>query len=1111
MKRNSFCMLLFFVCTYPQIVSSQTGLAGNPFIMNWLPKDFNGNAQNWDIAQDSRGIMYFANSDGLLEYDGVSWRLLDFGENSFARSLAIGADNNIYIGGKGEIGYFLPVNELQKNSGLKNPFSRKYVSLTRYLQPKDRDFTDVWRTCINASHVFFQTKTHIFRYTFSKNKNSNADTLCNNCMHTWTTDVRFGGLAIVNNHVYTAITKKGLIEIKNDSLISLPGSDKIENGFRFIVPYNDTAGSQKILIGSDDRQLYIYDGKECRLLTGAVAILLKHYDIYNAVALKDGTIAIATQGGGVIVINPADGGKIIQILNNASGLKADIIYNVNVDKQGALWIVSNNGISRAEIISPLSSYDETNGLNGVGYNIEKFQNQVYLATEVGVSYLQKNNITTNIQHPEFTPVHGIHNWTWCLLTVPEAKTLLVGTEVGIYAIRDHKATFLMPFKQDVVCMHRSALDSNRIFLGLRYGGIASIYYNRINNTWKDEGNIPGVNEYIYLINETTDGSLWLTAKYNPYLVRIIFPESNTNNKIHNPQVKHYDTTQGLPNQNMIHTTIIAKQLYAYAIGKVFKYNPSNDRFAVDTNIINFNHDGELIEEDKAGNVWFDCNNIIYRAIPGKAGGYTIDSVSFLRVEPQQYYSMFDDEENDAVWFAGSNELIHYDNRKPSNTNTDFPTLIRSVILIGNDSVMYDGLPADGTNDNTTLLYKQNSLRFTYAATSYDNPTANEYQYYLEGFDKGWSAWTSESKKDYTNLPEGNYQFHVRAKNIYKHLSSEAIYSFEVLSPWWRTWWAYILYAILFISVISLIIRWRISSVHKEKKILETKVAQRTAELKKEKEKVESTLSELKSTQAQLIQSEKMASLGELTAGIAHEIQNPLNFVNNFSEVSNELIEELRNCLAGRQVKNYELKINDPEIKELLNDIEQNLQKINHHGKRADAIVKGMLQHSQKSTGQKELTDINKLCDEYLRLAYHGMRAKDKNFNCEIKTDFDNTIPKINVVPQDIGRVILNLINNAFYAINEKKKLSANSYQPTAKIKTRKINDKVEIIIADNGNGIPEKIKDKIFQPFFTTKPTGQGTGLGLSLSYDIVKAHGGEIKVESKEQNGSEFIVVLPC
>jgi len=272
-------------------------------------------------------------------------------------------------------------------------------------------------------------------------------------------------------------------------------------------------------------------------------------------------------------------------------------------------------------------------------------------------------------------------------------------------------------------------------------------------------------------------------------------------------------------------------------------------------------------------------------------------------------------------------------------------------------------------------------------------------------------------------------------------------------------------------------------------------------LEEAKKQVDKTLVELKQTQQQLVQSEKMASLGELTAGIAHEIQNPLNFVNNFSEVSKELLEEMITALESGDKK---------EAEELANDIIQNLEKINHHGKRADAIVKGMLEHSRKSEGVKAATDINALCDEYLRLSYHGMRAKDKSFNVDYKTDFDDNIQKINVIPQEIGRVLLNLYNNAFYAVNQQKSKNHNSYRPAVSVSTKKSDNSVTITVSDNGGGIPENIKEKIFQPFFTTKPTGQGTGLGLSLSYDIVKAHGGEIKVESKEGEGTEFIIQLP-
>ena len=266
--------------------------------------------------------------------------------------------------------------------------------------------------------------------------------------------------------------------------------------------------------------------------------------------------------------------------------------------------------------------------------------------------------------------------------------------------------------------------------------------------------------------------------------------------------------------------------------------------------------------------------------------------------------------------------------------------------------------------------------------------------------------------------------------------------------------------------------------------------------------LQTTLLDLKSTQAQLIQSEKMASLGELTAGIAHEIQHPLNFVNNFSEINKELLEEMKTEID---------KGNLADAKAIANDVIDNEEKISNHGKRADAIVKGMLQHSRVSSGVKEPTDINAVADEYLRLAYHGLRAKDKTFNATMKTDFDETINNINIIPQDIGRVLLNLYNNAFYAVTEKKKQVDDNYRPLVSVFTKRNNGKVEIGVKDNGNGIPPAIFSKIFQPFFTTKQTGQGTGLGLSLSYDIVKAHGGELKVETKEGEGTEFIIQLPA
>jgi signal transduction histidine kinase len=402
--------------------------------------------------------------------------------------------------------------------------------------------------------------------------------------------------------------------------------------------------------------------------------------------------------------------------------------------------------------------------------------------------------------------------------------------------------------------------------------------------------------------------------------------------------------------------------------------------------------------------------------------------------------------------------------------------------------------------NMRLPYNNNYLQFQFEQANLGRQDSVLYTYVLEGIDKNWSTPTLNTfTENYLNLSPGNYTFKVSSKNVNGRWSKPASFSFTIMPPWYKTWWAYTIYVLIGLGLLRLYIVYRSRKLKRENKILEERVKHRTEQLQK-------SLEDLKATQAQLIQSEKMASLGELTAGIAHEIQNPLNFVNNFSEVNTELADELKEELNKTNLSSDEKKT----LEEIADDIKNNQEKISFHGKRADSIVKGMLQHSRSSNGQKEPTNINNLADEYLRLAYHGLRAKDKSFNATMETDFDENVGKVNVVAQDVGRVILNLITNAFYAVKAAKLQKGNNYQPTVIVSTNKADGKVFISVKDNGTGIPESVKNKIFQPFFTTKPTGEGTGLGLSLSYDIIKTHGGEIDVKSKEGEGTEFTIQLP-
>lgn len=393
-----------------------------------------------------------------------------------------------------------------------------------------------------------------------------------------------------------------------------------------------------------------------------------------------------------------------------------------------------------------------------------------------------------------------------------------------------------------------------------------------------------------------------------------------------------------------------------------------------------------------------------------------------------------------------------------------------------------------------LNHTQNIFSIDFAAIDFTVPEMNRERYMLENYDANWHNAGPDQRAYYFNVPPGNYTFRVKAANS-KGIWAERTLSIIIAPPWWQTWWAYTLAVLLIAACVWGLIWYRSRRLQKENALLEKKVAERTQQLHQ-------SLEDLKNAQSLLIQQEKMASLGELTAGIAHEIQNPLNFVNNFSEVSRDLLDELRDAFSRKDEK---------AMLQLFTDIKVNLQKVHHHGHRAGAIVRSMLQHSRKSEDRKELIDLNALVDEYLHLSYHGFRVKDKTFNTTLETHFDKSIGKIALVPQDIGRVLLNLFNNAFYAAMEKKKQLNGSFEPTVSVSTRKEQDQIFISISDNGIGMSKKVVEKAFDPFFTTKPPKEGTGLGLSLSYDVVtKQHGGTLTVRSEEGKGSVFTVQLP-
>jgi ligand-binding sensor domain-containing protein/signal transduction histidine kinase len=741
-----------------------------------------------------------------------------------------------------------------------------------------------------------------------------------------------------------------------------------------------------------------------------------------------------------------------------NGLSGDQVNTFYQEPNGNLWIGTRQGLyingNGKNIISRYPRHLQNFSLakNYVSIIKEDRKGNIWIGSDVGLSFWNKSDgkVVTYKHDPKNTNSLG----KGYIYTLYEDKqdNLWIGTTRGLNHLIPASGSFTRYFinPNDTTMFGTNFITSihedntGKLWVGTIYAGLNQ--YDPENNSFKRYLD----NLSIVFIFKDRDGILWVGTNYGLY-------KYDGARNIFTPDTE-FNTNTGIQNLRSI--------------------IEDNDRF-----------------------LWLTSSDRIIRINPQR-NEYTI----FGKNE-----GIFDNEFIDQSSYKGLDGKIYFGcvNGYYAFYPTDFPKNIQPPEIIFNGFRLGDQLVKGGNSvlkDNISkmkeisLRHHQNIFSFDFAAidyatVDYSHPEGNQLLYKLENYDKNWIPASSERRAYYFNIPPGKYVFHVKAINSYGAWAEKQI-NIILLPPWWRTWWAYALYGILFVTVV-----FGFNHFQRRRILLIERQRTQKRELAQAKE-IEKAYTKLKTTQSQLIQAEKMASLGELTAGIAHEIQNPLNFVNNFSEVNTELIEEMKQELE---------KGNMEEVKSIAEDIAANEQKIAQHGKRADSIVKGMLQHSRKSSATKEPTDINALADEYLRLTYHGLRAKDKSFNAIMKTNFDPSIGKINAIAQELGRVLLNLLNNAFYAVNEKRKLNIHGYEPTVTVSTRKLSDKIEIRVSDNGNGIPQALQDKVFQPFFTTKPSGEGTGLGLSLSYDIVtKGHGGELKVETKEGEYTTFIIDLP-
>jgi signal transduction histidine kinase/ligand-binding sensor domain-containing protein len=782
----------------------------------------------------------------------------------------------------------------------------------------------------------------------------------------------------------------------------------------------------------------------------------------------------------------------IRIVDTTEGFNDSQPWQFLSGGDGMVWISTQNGYLYS--INPSRTtipYNRISEKSTGSFYMEPDGHSLWICTEDGLVQRDLIHDTKRVwKHDSTNPHSLIHNYVTCIRSDGMGK-FWVATVIGLCHFDPINGSF-----EPIV--HK---DSNAVSQGCDY--ILNLFIDRKNQLWIASGC------GLELFDQSTHSFVHQDFK-EPImngmggLVGFCVAEDNDRNR-------WFATSRGIWESKYNGTiasyfgNVLVKCVFVDSAGVVWAGNNAGLYYFDKTKLafVEFRdpNSGLLFEpvlnilEDDQKNLWVSTKNSIVRINPGR---------NFLNVfgfnngvhENSLFFSdNFKATNGKLILFDQTGYYLFFPNK--INTNDAPPRVNFENIKLGDHELLPS---ANGPLKESILKATQiqlpfdlNTFSFDFSAIHYNSPGSINYAFMLENYSGEWHHIGAGHIAYFFNVPPGKYVFRVKAINA-DGIAGEKSIDVLITPPWWKTWWAYTIFILTFFGLIWGFVAYRSKHLRIENKKLEEKVTHRTEELRQ-------SIDNLTKTQAQLIQSEKMASLGEITAGIAHEIQNPLNFINNFAQVNEEFIGEAEDAIKKGQ--------SDDAIN-ILHNLKENQKKINQHGQRADSIVKGMLQHSRTSSGQKEPTDLNALVDEYLRLSYHGWKAREKSAHVNLKKNLDPSIKTINVVSQDLGRVILNLCNNAFYAVSEKSKSHPNGYEPTVEVSTSQLDHKVEINIRDNGNGIHEAAIKKIFQPFFTTKPTGQGTGLGLSLAYDIIKAQGGTIKVYSQENEGAEFVIELP-
>ena len=1019
-----FLFFLFPAWTVGQVPSPEQG---RPYYVHaYTAQEYRAHDQNWAVTQDDRGVIYVANRGGVLEYDGHSWRTISV-PAQITRSLDTDDRGRVYVGGVGEIGYLSP--DSLGTAG--------YRSLTPLLPEDERDFSDVWTTWVTGEGIYFQSFDQIVRW-------DGAD------VRVWHADTRFHKAFEVNGTYYVRQDDVGLMTIEDDLLRLRPNGERFaRERIDAMLPYGDA-----VLVVTRNEGLLVKRGDRYEPFDSEADSYLKNERVYHGAALSDTTYALTTISGTVILIDRS--GRVLRVLGEDIGLESDeFVLYVYPDSQGGIWLALDTGLLRVDIPTPLTMFGQSLGLAGTAYDIRRIGESIFAATSQGLYRLQPADEGQFVvdRRAQFRPAGGLKQQVWNVLGVND-RILAVAND-GVYEIDGDESRLVLAGQSFVLT--QSDDQDQRVYVG-RKDGLALL--DLADGAWSVTPNVEGLEAVeVRSIAEAEDGSLWLGGVFDGALRVWLEADSLFH-------TEHYGESEGLPS-GALSVYQRNDQLVAHGPTGIFHADASSEsvRFEPDStlNALAGADDGAnyLINLSPSGKVWVvEGGRVhVYESTPD--GGYVDVTPPILHLEGVSYQSHYV-EENGVSWLAGEQGVVRYDPSVEKDYAVSYPALVRRVTA-GQDSLLFGGTMSTDFSA-PEVAHERNNLRFTFSAPTFNDPEKTEYQYWLEGFDEGWSKWTRETTKEYTNLPENTYRFQVRARNAQGVVSRVGIYAFEVLPPWYRTWWAYSMYVLLFGAIVWGYGDFRIRQ-HRRMLAHEQAVNQR----------LDTANARLREANDRLHHADKLKD--DFLANTSHELRTPLTAILGFASVLQE---------------------------ELSGDLRHFAELIQRGGERLLDTVNSMLDMArlQADMVDVQLTELD--VAEVAREVVRGVEPLAREKGIFVRVMPESRVVKARMDRFCLERILVNITGNAVKFTDE----------GGVTILVDATEDEVHLVIRDTGIGIEQQAIPELFGEFKQASTgygrTHEGNGLGLAITQRMVHMLGGEITVESRQGGGTAFCITLP-